>query len=54
MFVRQQVYSFSGLYTVPGYMVRGSLVTNEAILKNKKQRLIFSILMEEFTLSKPE
>lgn len=48
MFVRQQVYNFSGLQTVSGYMVRRPLVTNEAILKNQKQSLIFSTLMEEF------
>lgn len=47
MFVRQEVYNFSGLQTVSGYMVRRSLVTNEAILKNQKQSLIFSTLMEE-------
>lgn len=43
MFVRQQVYSFSEINTIPGYMARGSVVTNEAIAKNQKQRLIFSI-----------
>lgn len=42
MFVRKQVYSFSEINTTPDYMARESLVTNEAIAKNQKQRLIFN------------
>lgn len=36
-------------FSVPGCMLRGFLMTRELILKSQKQKLIFSILMEELS-----
>lgn len=51
------VYEAAGLhifigfffFSVPGCMLRGFLMTRELILKSQKQKLIFSILMEELS-----
>lgn len=40
---------FFFFFSVPGCMLRGFLMTRELILKSQKQKLIFSILMEELS-----